>query len=163
VLGDRNGAFSLAVFDLLPRVSKGIWTDYKRLGNQTMKAVRLHEFGKPLTVDDVPVPQVGPTDVLIAVKVSSICGTDLSIRVGHYPAPITLPRIMGHEQAGVIVEIGSEVTRLKVGDRVSSGCVVGCGACSNCCKELEFWCTTLPSRFCGGDFDGSFADFMVMP
>jgi alcohol dehydrogenase, propanol-preferring len=128
-----------------------------------MKAVRLHEFGRPLKVEEVPEPKPGPNDVLISVKVSSICGTDLSIRAGRYPAPIALPRIMGHEQSGVVVEIGSEVKRLKVGDRVSSGCVVGCGACANCCKELEFWCTTLPSRFCGGDFEGSFADFMVMP
>ena len=133
------------------------------VNEQSMRAVRLHEFRKPLAVDEVPVPTIGPNDVLIAVKVSSICGTDLSIRAGHYPSPIALPRIMGHEQSGVVVEIGSEVKRLKVGDRVSSGCVVGCGACSNCCKELEFWCTTLPSRFCGGDFDGSFADFMAMP
>lgn len=128
-----------------------------------MKAARLHAFREPLKVDEVPIPEVGSQDVLIGIRVSSICGTDISIRGGKYPASIALPVTMGHEQSGVIVEIGSEVKRLKVGDRVSCGCVVGCGACSNCCRELEFWCTTHPSRFCGGDFDGSFADFMVLP
>ena len=83
-----------------------------------MRAVRLTQLGKPLENADVPVPDIGPTDVLIRVAAAGICHSD-----AHYRAGISkidrLPLTLGHEVAGRVEEVGSDVTHLSAGDRVS--------------------------------------------
>ncbi|CAJ1375911.1 unnamed protein product [Effrenium voratum] len=84
----------------------------------TMKAAVVEEFGKPLVVKDVPVPEPGHGEVLVKVIASGVCHTDLHVRDGDWHVKPTLPIIPGHEGAGVVVKLGPNVTTLKIGDRV---------------------------------------------
>ncbi|MCU1528322.1 MAG: alcohol dehydrogenase [Frondihabitans sp.] len=90
--------------------------------------------------EDVPNPKVEyPTDVIVKMAATTICGTDLHILKGDVPE-VNVGRILGHEGVGVITEIGSGVTQLAVGDRVILACVSSCGKCSNCRKGLYSHC-----------------------
>ena len=85
-------------------------------------------------MQDVPEPAVGPNDVLIKVRRSAICGTDMHIYNWDAWAQKTIPvpMVVGHEYSGEIVEVGSEVRGVKVGDRVSGEGHIICGHCRNC-------------------------------
>ncbi len=90
--------------------------------------------------EDVPNPAIAhPTDVIVKMVATTICGTDLHILKGDVPE-VKAGRILGHEGIGVITEIGSGVTQLAVGDRVILSCVSSCGKCSNCRKGLYSHC-----------------------
>ena len=80
-----------------------------------------------------------PTDAIIKVETTTICGTDLHILKGDVPA-VTPGRILGHEGVGTITELGSSVTNFKVGDRVIISCIKSCGACANCKQGLYSHC-----------------------
>jgi D-arabinose 1-dehydrogenase-like Zn-dependent alcohol dehydrogenase len=82
-----------------------------------MKAGVLHHLGKPFMIEDVPVPQIGPDEVLVETRTCGICRTDLHIQDGLAYVP-ALPHIPGHEPAGVVVEVGNEVQTVVVGQRV---------------------------------------------
>jgi propanol-preferring alcohol dehydrogenase len=82
-----------------------------------MKAAVLHQVGKPFTIEDVPVPRIGPDEVLIETRTCGICRTDLHIQDGLAYVP-ALPHIPGHEPAGVVAEVGADVTTVRVGQRV---------------------------------------------
>ena len=82
-----------------------------------MKSALLHAFGQPLAIEDVPTPAPGPDDVLVRVHACGIDGTDLKLLDGFGYTP-RLPFIMGHEPAGVVAEIGKDVTGFRIGDRV---------------------------------------------
>ena len=89
---------------------------------------------------EVPDPVIeNPTDVIVRVDTTTICGTDLHILKGDVPA-VTAGRILGHEGVGHISAIGSSVTSLKVGDRVLISCIKSCGSCSNCKIGLYSHC-----------------------
>lgn len=89
---------------------------------------------------DVPDPTIqNPSDVIVKVETTTICGTDLHILKGDVPA-VTKGRILGHEGVGTITEIGSSVTSLKVGDRVIISCIKSCGHCANCKSGLYSHC-----------------------
>ena len=89
---------------------------------------------------DVPDPTIqNPTDVIVRVDTTTICGTDLHILKGDVPA-VTKGRILGHEGVGTITETGSSVTSLKVGDRVIISCIKSCGHCANCKAGLYSHC-----------------------
>src|SRR6201999_4247662 len=82
--------------------------------------------------DTVPDPQIQePTDVIVKVDTTTICGTDLHIMKGDVPA-VTAGRILGHEGVGTVVAVGSSVHNVAVGDRVIIACISSCGACSYC-------------------------------
>src|ERR1700733_15855074 len=84
--------------------------------------------------EDLPDPQIQrPTDVVVNMVATTICGTDLHILKGDVPE-VEVGRILGHEGIGVITEVGEGVTRLTAGDRVILSCVSSCGRCSNCRK-----------------------------
>ncbi len=113
-----------------------------------------------LVVRDVPKPQVGTDYLLIRVKAAGICGSDLELARGLRP-DVKPPRIPGHEISGEVAEVGSQVTRFKVGDRVVVEPIISCGTCRNCivgryniCKELKFM---------GVHTDGAFAEFLAVP
>jgi alcohol dehydrogenase len=90
--------------------------------------------------EDVPDPVIlAPTDVIVKMVATTICGTDLHILKGDVPE-VAVGRILGHEGIGVITEIGDGVSRLAVGDRVILSCVSSCGRCSNCRKGLYSHC-----------------------
>lgn len=89
---------------------------------------------------EVPDPKIiHPTDVIVRVDTTTICGTDLHILKGDVPA-VTAGRILGHEGVGTITEVGSSVGSLKTGDRVIISCIKSCGHCTNCKTGLYSHC-----------------------
>src|SRR5689334_20104888 len=96
-----------------------------------MKAVRLIRPSQPLEMQEVPVPSPGAIDALVRVKAAGICHSD-----AHYRAGISsvepLPKTLGHEVAGVVEQVGSEVSTLKPGDRVCLHYLATCGECEWC-------------------------------
>src|SRR5690348_10850933 len=96
-----------------------------------MRAVQLTEVGKPLEDVEVPLPEIGTTDVLIRVAAAGICHSD-----AHYRAGISkidsLPITLGHEVAGRVEKIGAQVVNLAAGDRVCVHYLVTCGCCDFC-------------------------------
>lgn len=125
-----------------------------------MKAGILYAYGEPIKVEDIPVPEIGPDDVLIRVKACGICHTDISI-VGGFIRPPKLPIVPGHEPAGVVEAVGSAVKRLKVGDRVCIDSVISCGQCHYCFTGRDHLCHS-PIAL-GFDWNGGWAEYMRAP
>jgi len=104
-----------------------------------MKAAVLHEVNQPLVIEDVSVPNPGPREVLIRTRVAGLCHSDLHFMEGLYPHP--LPAVLGHESAGVVEKVGSDVTYVKPGDHVVTCLSVFCGTCDNCTTGRTVLCT----------------------
>src|SRR5436189_3739745 len=104
-----------------------------------MKAAVLYEVNKPLVIEDISVPNPGPREVLIRTKVAGLCHSDLHFMEGLYPHP--LPAVLGHESAGVVEKVGSDVTYVKPGDHVVTCLSVFCGTCDNCTTGRPVLCT----------------------
>jgi S-(hydroxymethyl)glutathione dehydrogenase/alcohol dehydrogenase len=104
-----------------------------------MKAAVLFEVNKPLMIEDVSVPNPGPREVLIRTRVAGLCHSDLHFMEGLYPHP--LPVVLGHESAGVVEKVGSDVTYVKPGDHVVTCLSVFCGTCDNCTTGRTVLCT----------------------
>jgi len=104
-----------------------------------MKAAVLHEVNKPLVIEDVSVPNPGPREVLIRTRVAGLCHSDLHFMEGLYPHP--LPAVLGHESAGVVEKVGSDVHYVKPGDHVVTCLSVFCGTCDNCTTGRTVLCT----------------------
>lgn len=94
------------------------------------KAAVLHEFGSELLVEDVDLAEVGPDEVLIAMRASGVCHTDRTMQEGANPLP--LPLVLGHEVAGVVLAAGSQVVEFSPGDRVATCASSFCGHCRWC-------------------------------
>jgi alcohol dehydrogenase len=104
-----------------------------------MKALVYHGPGNKAW-EDVPDPKIiQPTDVIVRVETTTICGTDLHILKGDVPA-VAEGRILGHEGVGTVAEVGSAVSTLQVGDRVIISCISACGTCSYCHQGLYAHC-----------------------
>jgi len=116
-----------------------------------------------LWMETVPVPEVGPNDVLIRVKKSAICGTDVHIWNWDHWAQKTIPvpMVVGHEFVGEIAEIGSSVTKYKVGERVSGEGHIVCGKCRNCRAGRGHLCHY--TKGVGVNRPGSFGEFVCIP
>jgi len=123
-----------------------------------MKAAVLHKIGEALRMDNVPVPKAGPDEVIIRTKACGICGTDLHIRDGWGYTP-ELPFIMGHEPAGVVVEVGERVTRFKPGDRVVPNIFFTCGHCFYCRTNRETQCVNLEGILGVLKYPGGYGEF----
>ncbi len=95
-----------------------------------MKAAILREVGKPLTIEDVQINKPGPHEVLIRTAAAGVCHSDLHFIEGLYPHP--LPAVLGHESAGVVEQVGSEVRTVKPGDHVITCLSAFCGHCEHC-------------------------------
>src|SRR5947199_6782775 len=104
-----------------------------------MKAAVLHEVNKPLMIEDVSVQKPGPREVLIRTSVAGLCHSDLHFMEGLYPHP--LPAVLGHESAGLVEQVGSDVTYVKPGDHVVTCLSVFCGTCDNCTTGRTVLCT----------------------
>lgn len=128
-----------------------------------MKALVKRERKQGLWMEDVPMPTIGDHDVLIKVKKSSICGTDVHIWKWDAWAQKTIPvpMVVGHEFMGMIVEVGSAVKNLKVGQRVSGEGHITCGVCPNCRKGLKHVCVN--TLGVGVNRPGSFAEYLSLP
>ncbi|MFQ7552650.1 MAG: alcohol dehydrogenase catalytic domain-containing protein [Blautia marasmi] len=116
-------------------------------------------YGKhDLRVEEHEVPAVGPHDVLIQVKVCGVCGTDVHIYEGDKgAAEVTPPTILGHEFAGIISEVGSQVKNYKPGDRVCIDPNCYCGACDPCRNGVAHYCENMIGY--GTTVDGGFAEY----
>jgi len=129
----------------------------------TMKALRKTQAGKGLQIEKINVPSIGPTDVLVRVKATSICGTDLHIygwdrwSQGRIKPPVTL----GHEFCGIVERAGEAVTAVKAGDFVSAEMHLNCGHCHQCRLGQAHICQNL--KIIGIDIDGAFAEFVKIP
>jgi propanol-preferring alcohol dehydrogenase len=125
-----------------------------------MKAAVVEEFGKPLKIKQVPVPEPGHGQVLVKVVTSGVCHTDLHVRDGDWHAKPRLPIIPGHEGAGVVVKLGPGVANLKVGDRVGHAWLHdSCGGCDHCLSGWETVCGKQHQT--GFAADGCFAEYTV--
>ena len=116
-----------------------------------------------LELSDVPMPTVGPDDVLIAVHRMSICGTDLHIYDWNEWAAATIspPLVIGHEFMGVVADVGDHVTDVIVGDRVTAEGHITCGRCRNCRAGRRHLCRDTVGI--GIQRDGAFAEFIAVP
>ena len=130
-----------------------------------MKAIRVYG-PKDARYEDVPEPQAGPDEVLIRVRAAALCGTDLEFYDGtmfYITSSMTqLPLIPGHEWAGEVVGVGSNVHEFIPGDRVTGECTVSCRSCADCIRGWYNQCqyrteTGLLNR------DGGFAEYIVFP
>jgi threonine 3-dehydrogenase len=128
-----------------------------------MRALRKTHPVRGLSFENIPVPAIGPGDVLVRVKAASICGTDLHIygwdrwSQGRVRPPVTL----GHEFCGNVERVGEDVLAVKPGDFVSAEMHVNCGHCHQCRVGEAHVCQNL--RIIGIDQDGAFAEFVKIP
>ncbi len=126
-----------------------------------MKAVRLYAAGH-LELNDVPIPEINEHELLVKVRAASICGTDIRMwRNGAAHASPEHPLIPGHEFAGDIVKVGSEVKGYAVGDRVSAAPNIGCGRCDACVSGNTHLCNEMEAF--GVTMDGGFAEYVRIP
>jgi NAD+-dependent secondary alcohol dehydrogenase Adh1 len=126
-----------------------------------MKAVRVHEYGKPPSIDDVPEPTIsGPLDILVKIDAAGVCRTDLHIIEGQWASRsgVKLPYILGHENAGTVVDVGSGVTTLERGDTVILHPNITCGLCPACRRGDDVHCEN--KGFPGIDRDGGMAEYL---
>lgn len=115
-----------------------------------------------IRVEEKPIPEVSAHEILIKVRASAICGTDLRIyKFGHFKIPAGTKRVLGHEVAGEIVKIGSQVKHYQVGDRVALPPNVGCGVCDMCSQGYNQLCPDYEAF--GISYDGGFQDYLVVP
>lgn len=127
---------------------------------KTMKAAVLHEFGKPLQIEEVPVKLPGENQILVKVITCGVCHTDLHACEGDWPVKPKLPLIPGHEAVGYVVALGPSV------DHVNEGDIVGVpwlfSACGHCEYCITGWETLCESQQNGGySVDGGYAEYVV--
>ena len=125
-----------------------------------MKSIRMIEAGKPLQLQEIPMPEIGAKDILVHIRAAGICHSDAHYRAGRSGMGF-LPITLGHEVAGVIEEIGSEVATIKVGDRVCLHYNITCGDCYHCTTGNEQFCDTV--RMLGHHVDGGYAEYIAIP
>src|SRR5215510_15912858 len=104
-----------------------------------MKALRILQPGRALEMQEVPLPQPGPREIRVKVKAAGICHSDAHYRAGLSPVD-PLPITLGHEVAGVVDELGEEVTNLSRGARVCIHYLATCGRCDYCKQGNEQFC-----------------------
>src|SRR5258708_24813063 len=102
----------------------------KQKRKHPMKAAVLHEVNKPLVIEDVSLQKPGPREVLIRTAAAGLCHSDLHFMEGKYPW--MLPAVLGHESAGVVEQVGDQVTYVQPGDHVITCLSVYCGDCEFC-------------------------------
>jgi threonine 3-dehydrogenase len=128
-----------------------------------MKALVKAKAQEGIWMDDVPKPEFGHNDLLIRVKKTAICGTDIHIYNWDEWAQNTIPvpMVVGHEFAGEVVDMGSEVTGFEKGDRVSGEGHITCGHCRNCRAGQRHLCENTVGV--GVNRPGCFAEYLVIP
>ncbi len=126
-----------------------------------MKALIVKEFGGPLVLEDVPIPQPKPDEALIRVKACAVDQFDLTIRDGKFPTAKT-PIILGHEIAGVVESVGASVDHIQCGDRVTSTLYLTCGRCRYCLTGRETICADFKG-YVGIHTPGAYAEYTTIP
>ena len=126
----------------------------------TMRAVVIARYGGSLQATRRPVPRPGPGEVLVRVRASGLCSTDLHLLSGRQSLG-DLPRIVGHELAGDVVELGEGVMHWRQGDRVTAAIDVTCGRCRHCLTGETQRCRAM--KRIGFERDGGHADYVAVP
>jgi len=136
-------------------------------GSDTMKAA-VFEGHERIVLEEKPMPACGPTDAIVKVTLTTICGTDVHIWREEYP--VEKGRIVGHEPVGVIHELGGAVTGYEVGDRVLVGAITPCGSCFFCQNHTEAQCSGHEDQWemiggwrLGNSIDGVQAEYFRVP
>jgi len=125
---------------------------------EVMRAVRVTAFGERPVVSTVPTPVPGPRDALVRVVATGLCRSD--VHAWHGDDGNVLPYTPGHELAGTIVAVGTDVRRVAVGDRITTPFVCGCGVCAVCVAGHAQVCRDQEQP--GFTYDGSFAEFVLV-
>ena len=126
-----------------------------------MKAL-VYEGPDKKSLEERPVPNIGaPTDAIVRITRTTICGTDLHILKGDVPS-CTPGRVLGHEGVGIVEETGAGVTQFKKGDRVLISCISSCGKCEYCRRGMYSHCTT-GGWILGNTIDGTQAEYVRIP
>jgi propanol-preferring alcohol dehydrogenase len=127
-----------------------------------MKAARLHAYGGPLVIEEVPTPEPGPGQIVVRVEGAGFCHSDLHVIDGEIRILPRMPLILGHENAGAVRAIGEGVTSVRPGDPVAVYGGWGCGHCDFCVTGREQLCAT-PSWVGLSNFDGGYAEYLLVP
>ena len=126
---------------------------------KTMKAAVVPSLGAPLEIRELPVPEVGPGQVLMRVRASGVCHTDLHAAEGDWPVKPTAPFVPGHEGVGEVAAVGEGVTHLKEGDRIGAPWLhTACGRCEHCVGGWETLCESQQNT--GYSVDGGYAEYV---
>jgi alcohol dehydrogenase, propanol-preferring len=132
----------------------------KAMTMKTMKAAVVHAFGQPLQIEDVPVPDVPPGQVLVKVVASGVCHTDVHAADGDWPVKPSLPLIPGHEGVGFVAALGAGVKDIKEGDRVGVPWLhTACGHCEHCITGWETLCDA--QQMTGYTVNGGYAEYVL--
>ena len=127
---------------------------------KTMKAAVVREFGKPLTIEEVPVPTPAADQILVKIEASGVCHTDLHAAEGDWPVKPNPPFIPGHEGVGFVAAVGANVKHVKEGDRVGVPWLhSACGRCTHCLGGWETLCESQSNT--GYSVNGGFADYAL--
>ncbi len=125
-----------------------------------MKAVQLVQIGQPLEDEEIALPKIGASEVLVRVAACGICHSDAHYRAG-ISAIDRLPLALGHEVAGRVEAVGEEVVHLSPNDRVYVHYLVSCGRCDFCLRGHEQFCVEV--QMIGKHRDGGYAEFIKVP
>lgn len=127
---------------------------------KNMKAAVVREFGKPLTIEEMPVKRPGKNEILVKIIASGVCHTDLHAASGDWPVKPKLPLIPGHEGLGYVAAVGDDVDYIKEGDIVGVPWLYSaCGHCEHC---ITGWETLCESQKNGGySVDGGYAEYVI--
>jgi alcohol dehydrogenase, propanol-preferring len=125
-----------------------------------MKAAVVHEFGQQLVLEDLPIPEPGPGQVVVAVETSGLCHTDIHAARGDWPVRPAPPFVPGHEGVGLVARVGTGVVNVSEGDRVAVPWLGwACGACEACASGWETLCPN--ARYTGYTRNGGFAEYVL--
>jgi 2-desacetyl-2-hydroxyethyl bacteriochlorophyllide A dehydrogenase len=126
-----------------------------------VRAMVFTGVGQPFTLQELPNPQIGPGDVLVRVKAAGICGSDVHIAIEGTTKPSRMPIVLGHEAAGIIEAMGSDVSGWHLMDRVAILPDVVCGRCVNCWGGRSELCVN--RQLIGIQRDGALAEYVAVP
>jgi propanol-preferring alcohol dehydrogenase len=125
-----------------------------------MTAAVVRAFGKPLDIEEIPVPEPGPGEVLVKLLTSGVCHTDLHAADGDWPVKPTLPFVPGHEGIGVVAALGAGVRDIREGDTVGLAWLHdACGRCEHCTGGWETLCERQHNT--GYNVNGTFAEYAI--
>jgi propanol-preferring alcohol dehydrogenase len=126
-----------------------------------MRAAVVTHFGQPLQIEDRPIPEPGPGQVLVRLEASGLCHTDIHAAHGDWPVKPTLPFVPGHEGVGIVTALGAGVDSRAVGDRVSIAWLGhACGSCRYCVDGREMLCEQQQNS--GYSIDGAYAEYALV-
>lgn len=151
--------------DMFPAARYTILESEKRSKSSKARDMQMKSavfYGRhDLRVEESPMPQLGPQDVLIQVKACGVCGTDVHIYEGDKgAAQVTPPTILGHEFSGLVVQVGEQVTNCQVGDRVCVDPNCYCGSCAPCRNGTAHFCEHMTGY--GTTVNGGFAEYCAV-